>query len=65
VKKDPSKTIYFRDVLKLLFKRTLTNTFACCKEEQHNNHQHMRTKAVDNGVLPRGTMSLSPSVKMV
>jgi len=43
VKKDPSKTFYFRDVLKLHFKRTLINTCACGKEEKHNNHQHMKT----------------------
>ena len=32
VKKDPSKTFYFRDVLKLIFKRTLMNTSACGKK---------------------------------
>lgn len=32
VKKDPSKTFYFHDVLKFLFKRTLMNTSACGKK---------------------------------
>ena len=32
VNKDPSKTFYLRDVLKFLFKITLTNTSSCGKE---------------------------------
>ena len=43
VKKDPSKTFYFRDVLNLHSKRQLMNPYACEKEEEHNNHQHMKT----------------------
>ena len=65
VKKDLPKTFYFRDVLKFLFKRKLTNTTANCKEEEHKNHQHMKTKAVGNGIRPGGTTSSSPGVKIV
>ena len=43
VKKDPSKTFYFCDVLKFHFKRTLMNSSTWGKEEEHNNHQHMKT----------------------
>lgn len=65
VKKDPSKTFYSRDVLKLLLKRTLTNIATDSKEEEHNHHQHMKTKAVDNEVRRGGTTSPGPSVKTV
>jgi len=43
VTKDASKTFYFRDGLKFHFKRTLMDTSACGKEEEHKNHQHMKT----------------------
>jgi len=65
VKKKLSKTFYFHDVLKFLFKITLMNTSQLCKEEEHNNHQHMETKSVDNRFRPGGTTSPRPGVKIV
>lgn len=44
VTKDPSKTFYFCDVLNCIFKRTLMNTSAYYKEEEHVNHQRYKNK---------------------
>jgi len=41
------------------------NTSACCKEEEHVNHQQHKNKSVDNEVHPGGTTSPGLSVKMV
>jgi len=41
-------------MLKLPFKRTLMNTSACGKEEEHNNHQHMKTQALIMEFIQKG-----------
>jgi len=41
------------------------NTSALCKEVKNKNHQHMKTKAIDNEVHPEGTTSLGPGIKIV